>query len=100
MLTLLVVAFPGGGRGRRGFGGHSSYHLSGCWGQAVAYGVLRPGMLGQEMWGYLHVWFLLLSPVLARQEAQRADELWSRQRGFHPSSFMPSMAACSGQIIL
>lgn len=45
MLTLLLE-FLGAGAGRQGFNGPPSHHLSGCWGLAVAYGVLRPGVPG------------------------------------------------------
>lgn len=65
----------------------------------MAYGIPKPGVLGQEMWGCLPLWLFPLSPVPAEQDAvERANEFRSRQRGFHPSSFIPLLPG-SEQII-
>lgn len=60
----------------------------------MACGIPKPGMPGQEMWGCLPLGLLPLSPVPAEQDAvERDNEFWSRQRGFHRSSFICLLAA-------
>ena len=60
----------------------------------MAYGIPEAGVLGQEMWGCLPLWLLPPSPVPAKPDTvERANAFRSRQRAFHPSSFIPLQAA-------